>query len=218
MLLRFGLAPRRIGMGGAAFQAYWKDTHAPVVRGMPGLALYHQNHAVLRDGEPLLPWPGFDACAQFGAADGAAFDQAFSSPHYLGPVSTDARQFVDTSLGGIVQCTQRLRQGDTGAALGGRAVRLLSFLRLAPLVPLPALEAALATLADPARARGRELFIAVPTGQRVSLFEAVEVLGFDDADAALAHVLGGEARHRNQSLTGLVRGTERLIAQVVTVV
>ena len=217
MLTRFSLAPRRTGMSGADFQAYWKDRHPDVVRGMPGLTSYQQNHALLRDDEPLLPWPGFDACAQFGADSSAGFDQAFSSQHYLGPVSADARRFVDIGHGGFVLCRQRLLQGAVDAPVGGQRVRLLSFLRLAPLAGLAALEAALGMLAAPQKALGREVFVAVPDGQHASVFDAVEILFFPDAEAALQHVVHGESRRRMEPLAGLVRGTERLIAQVVAV-
>lgn len=217
MLIRFGLAPRRAGMSSADFQAYWKEKHPEVVRGMPGLTLYRQNHAVLRDGEPLLPWPGFDACAQFGADSVAGFDQAFSSPHYLGPVSADARQFVDNGRGGSLWCRQCLQEGFVDAPAGGDRVRLLTFLRLAPMASLGALEAGLGVLAAPAQALGREVFVAVTDGQHFSVFDAVDVLCFPDADAALRHVAQGESRQRLEPIAGLVRGTERLIAQVVRI-
>ena len=221
MWMRFGVAPRRTGMSTADFQAYWKDRHAPVVLGMPGLTLYHQNHAVLHQGEPLLPWPGFDACAQFGADTPAGFDQAFSSAHYRDAVTPDARQFVDTSRGGFVLCgpqpADAVVQGGLDAPLGGERVRLLSFLRAAPQVPAAGMADALQALELPAQALGRAVWHASAAGQQSSMFDAIEILCFPDPEAALRHVLGGASRLRMEPLAGAIRGTERLIARVAVV-
>lgn len=208
-------------MSSAEFQAYWKDRHAPVVCGMPGLRLYHQNHAVLHHDEPLLPWPGFDACAQFGADSPVGFDQAFSSPHYLADVSADARRFVDTARGGFVLCApQTPRQGSDGsvdAPLGGDRVRLLSFLRCAPTVSSDTLFARLQALDLPADVLGRAVFQTAAAGQRFNIFDAIEILCFPDPDAAVRHVLGGAMRARMEPLAGAMRGTERLIARVAAI-
>ena len=219
MWMRFGVAPRRTGMASTDFQAYWKDQHAPVVCGMPGLRLYHQNHAVLHRGEPLLPWPGFDACAQFGAEDPGGFDTAFTSEHYRGPVTDDARRFVDTTRGGIVLCGSPLCvSGSIEAPIGGDAVRLLSFFRCAPSVALATLGDGLRMLEAPADALGRAVYGAVPeAGKPPGIFDAIEILAFPHADAAVAHVLGGEARRRMEPLAGAIRGTERLIARVAVI-
>lgn len=222
MWMRFGVAPRRTGMSTAEFQAYWRERHAPVVCGMPGLTLYHQNHAVLHQGEPLLPWPGFDACAQFGAESPAGFDQAFTSAHYRDAVTPDARQFVDTSRGGFVLCAPQSPaapvQGDLDAPLGGERVRLLSFLRAAPQVAAASLADALQVLDMPQNALGRGVWRATVAGQQFSIFDAVEILCFSSPDAALQHVLGGASRARMEPLAGAIRGTERLIARVAVIV
>lgn len=154
------MAPRRAGWSLAEFQTYWRDQHAPVVCGMPGLRAYLQNHAVLEHGEPLLPWPGFDACAQFGAADPSDFELAFSSLHYTGPVTDDARRFVDTTRGGTMLCDPldpASLQGTTAAPIGGERVRLLRFLRAAPGVPMDGFLQALRQLEVPQDALGQEL-------------------------------------------------------------
>jgi len=221
MWMRFGMAPRRAGMSAADFQAYWKDRHAPVVCGMPGLTLYQQNHAVLHRGEPLLPWPGFDACAQFGADAPAGFDQAFSSAHYREAVTPDARQFVDTARGGFVLCSPPPlvsdALGSTDAPLGGEPVRLLSFLRCAPQVAASTLADGLQAAQLPRDALGRTVYRMATSGPYFSLFDAVEILCFPHPDAAVQHVLGGALRARMEPLAGLVRGTERLIARVAIV-
>ena len=221
MWMRFGVAPRRTGMSTADFQAYWRERHAPVVCGMPGLTLYHQNHAVLHRGEPLLPWAGFDACAQFGADSPAGFDQAFTSTHYRDAVTPDARQFVDTARGGFVLCAplspEAQVHGDLDAPLGGERVRLLSFLRAAPQVTAASLADALQALDLPPDALGRGVWRATVAGQQFSIFDTVEILSFPDPDAALRHVLGGASRARMEPLAGVMRGSERLIARVAVV-
>jgi uncharacterized protein (TIGR02118 family) len=218
--MRFGMAPRRAGWSLAEFQTYWRDQHAPVVCGMPGLRAYLQNHAVLEHGEPLLPWPGFDACAQFGAADPSDFELAFSSLHYTGPVTDDARRFVDTTRGGTMLCDPldlARPQGTTAAPIGGERVRLLRFLRAAPGVPMDGFLQALRQLEVPQDALGRELHPGSSAAPRPNLFDAVEILGFADPDAALRHVLGGAERLSMEPLAGWIRGTERLIARVAVV-
>lgn len=221
MWMRFGVAPQRADMSTEDFQAYWRDRHAPVVCGMPGLTLYHQNHAVLHQGEPLLPWPGFDACAQFGAAAATGFDQAFSSAHYRDAVTPDARRFVDTARGGFVLCAPQppaaQTHGDLDAPLGGERVRLLTFLRAAPQVSAASLADALQALDIPVDALGRGVWRATVAGQQFSIFDAVEILCFPGPDAALRHVLGGASRLRMEPLAGAIRGTERLIARVAVV-
>src|SRR4051794_9456279 len=95
MISRFGFAPRKPDLSIADFQNHWRTSHAAAIRGMAGLKRYWQNHAVLRDGEPLLPWPGFDACAQIEAETLVELDKAFITPYYHGPVREDEKRFID---------------------------------------------------------------------------------------------------------------------------
>lgn len=222
MITRFGIAPRKTGMSASDFQAHWRGPHARVVRDMQGLTRYWQNHAVLREGEPLLPWPGFDACAQFGAEKLTDFDRAFSSEHYLGPVRDDEPNFVDNSKGGSMLCERILAKGDVGVgsknACGESGVRLMTFMRLAPMASLTTLGTALVDAPLSGSACGREVFLALTSGQRFSVFEALEILLFTNADEALQHVCSAKAREQHADLAGLIRGTERLIARVNVVI
>ena len=56
-----------------------------------------QNHAVLRDGVPLLPYPGFDVCAETEFADFDTMRAGFASPHYQQTVRGDEKNLIDGS-------------------------------------------------------------------------------------------------------------------------
>ena len=64
MIIRFGMAPRLPGSSFEAFQKHWMTSHADAAGAIPGLLAYTQNHSVLVEGKPLLPYPGFDACSE----------------------------------------------------------------------------------------------------------------------------------------------------------
>lgn len=51
---------RRAGMSREEYSNYWKNTHAPILKEIPGLMGYVQNHALedLEGNEP--PYDGFD--------------------------------------------------------------------------------------------------------------------------------------------------------------
>jgi uncharacterized protein (TIGR02118 family) len=222
MITRFGMAPRKAGMDAAAFQAHWRTTHADVVLGMGGFKRYWQNHAVLRDGEPLLPWTGFDACAQFDGDSIADFDRAFSTEHYLSAVRGDEPNFLDTSRGGYMLCERIYADGraqdDTIDETVRSCVRLMTFMRLTPMGSVAVLGEALRAPVRGGDAVGREAFLASIGGQRYSVFDAVEIQWFTHADAAEMYVRSAAARERRAQLAGLVRGTERLIARVHVVI
>lgn len=226
MITRFGMAPRKPGMATADFQQHWRTTHARVAGALDGFTRYWQNHALLRDGEPLLPWPGFDVCAQIEGASIADLDRAFTSAHYLGAVREDEQRFIDTTRGGYMLCERVAAEGDLADAARGGAVlpgvRLMTFMRLAPMASMAALGERLCARGPDTQAFGREVFLALGGGtmggQRYSLFEALEILWFTDADAALRHVTSTQARLWRTELAALVRGTERLIASVHTVI
>jgi uncharacterized protein (TIGR02118 family) len=225
MITRFGMGTRKAGTTAEEFQAHWRTSHADVVRGMGGLTRYWQNHAVLRDGEPLLPWPGFDACAQIEGESIADLDRAFSSPHFLSAVRPDERDFLDLTRGGYMLC--ELAHAEGSAQAGSLAdtvrngVRLLTFMRLSPLASQGPLAQALHQPLDGGEWTGREIYLALTgmaSGQRFSQFDALETLWFVDAQAAERYVCSVRARERRTQLAGLVWGTERLIARVNAVI
>lgn len=103
MIVRLGMAPRRAGMTPEQFQQHWRTSHADVVSTMPGLRRYVQLHAVLDGGEPLLPYPGFDACSALSFDDVPGMDAAFESETFRGAVMRDEQDFVDkTRFVGVI--------------------------------------------------------------------------------------------------------------------
>jgi uncharacterized protein (TIGR02118 family) len=196
-----------------AFQAHWRTTHAAIIGGLPGLSRYWQNHAVLRAGRPLLPWPGFDACSEMDAEDVAGFDALFASPRYRGEGRADEEEFVDRARGAAVVAARTFSSGMAGEA----PARLLTFLRRAPGVPAAALGETLRHGGRGRGAAGREVFEAAP-GQRAAPFDAVESLWFGSLGAAERHLTAPTAHADREALAGLVAGTERLLCEVVVVV
>ncbi|MEE8601480.1 EthD domain-containing protein [Euzebya tangerina] len=85
-----------------AFQEYWRTAHADAASRIPGLRRYVQNHQILVAGHPVLPYPGFDACAELEFDSIEDHDAGFSSPEYLSAVRTDEDRFVDKSRFSVV--------------------------------------------------------------------------------------------------------------------
>ncbi|WP_293858034.1 EthD domain-containing protein [uncultured Alsobacter sp.] len=213
MITRIGLAPRRPGLDVDTFQAHWRGRHGELAAQLPGVRRYWQNHAVLRDGEPLLPWTGFDACAEIDFESLEAMAGAFVTPLYLGPIRDDEAYLIEKTRGGMVLTRRTILSG----APHLEGIRLLTFLRAAPGKPARDLQAALAEAPDVPEAVGRELCAALDpeeAGGHVSVFDAVEVLWFATAQDAERHVVSAGARARRAGFAERVRGVERLIARV----
>jgi len=51
---------KKAGMSREEFRGYWKDTHAPIAKEMPGLKEYVQNHALVDPEGNEPPYDGFD--------------------------------------------------------------------------------------------------------------------------------------------------------------
>jgi uncharacterized protein (TIGR02118 family) len=51
---------KKAGMSREEFRGYWKDTHAPIVKEMPGLKEYIQNHALVDPEGNEPPYDGFE--------------------------------------------------------------------------------------------------------------------------------------------------------------
>ena len=217
MISRFGSAPRKPDLTITQFQEHWRTSHARVVGQMVGLKRYWQNHAVLRDGETILPWPGFDACAQIDADTLLDMERAFLAPHYQITVREDERRFINHTGFGMTLCERALDEG----RVDGSGVRLLTFMRLAPMRAPAALSEALLSAPRSGVAKGREVYLAltgVAAGQRSSLFDAVEALWFDDEAEAERQVRSAEEREHRTRLADSVRGCERVITRVIKVI
>lgn len=212
-LSRIGFAPALPHFSIPEAQAHWAGPHAEVSLTMPGVDRYWQNHAVLKDGLPLLPWTGFDCCSEFDFADTAAMDAAFASTAYFENVRPDEAQLLDKTKGGMLIAERHRTHGDPAAA----PYRLMRFHRIAPLRPVAALADALLALDAVPGAICREVYVALDgglTGQRAAMYDAVEIDGFASAEAALAHALSAEARARRTAHAHLLRGTDHLVARV----
>ena len=217
MLTRIGMAPRKAGLDVHKFQAHWGGRHGELASQMPGVSRYWQNHEVLENGEPLLPWAGFDACSDFDFESIPAMDAAFASDQYQIAVRADEANIVDKTKGGLL-LTERNVEGSIDLQ---KNVRLLTFFRLAPQRASAELAAALKASPKPSQATARETFIALhgaEAAQRLSIFDAVEGLWFEAPEEALRFIRSDEARDRRSRMADLVRGTERLLARVRVIV
>jgi uncharacterized protein (TIGR02118 family) len=213
-LVRIGMAPRAHGLTAAAAQEHWRTAHRDAALGIPGLLAYVQNHAVLRDGRPLLGYPGFDVCAETEYDDLAAMRAAFASDHYRGAVRDDEAKLIDGSRF-MLALTHRHVVADGDIPDG--AVKLMTFLRAAPSARDGALldvlagdYARAAAAAGPLRHEQLITDAAAHDGDLAACCDAVDVLWFADADAALV-----AAEHRLDDagwlLGGIAFGTARAI-------
>jgi uncharacterized protein (TIGR02118 family) len=212
MITRIGVAPRRPGLDVHDFQAHWSGTHGAVVAHLVGVARYWQNHAVLDQGEALLPWPGFDACSDIDFPDLATMQTAFASPQYQDAVRRDEAFLVDKSRGGLMLSRRVSVHGQAGP----RGIRLWRFLRAAPGVRADDLHRALADAPHLPGALAQERFEALDfeeTGTP-AIFDAAETFWFETAPAALSALRTAAMRERAAGFSGLVRGSEYLLARV----
>lgn len=213
MITRIGLAPRRPGLDIDTFQAHWRGRHGELAAQLPGVRRYWQNHAVLHEGEPILPWTGFDACAEIDFETLESMGGAFLTPLYLGAIRDDEAYLIEKSRGGMVLSRRTIVSG--APKLDG--IRLLTFMRAAPGRRARDLQSAVTEAPDVPEAVGREVFAALEpdeAGGHVSVFDAVEMLWFRTVQEAGRHVVSAGARNRRAGYPELVRGVERLIAEV----
>src|SRR5262249_4548700 len=91
---------------------------------LAGLRSYVQNHAILSDGRPLLPYPGFDACSEIAFDSLEAMDAAFESDHYRQNVTADEHVLIDKSRFGLLLTERRVLDGGEP---GEGAVKLMTF-------------------------------------------------------------------------------------------
>lgn len=212
MITRIGMAPRRFALTSTEFQRHWHDVHGPLVRKFEGLRRNWQNHAILRDGEPLLPWPGFDACSEMDFNDVAAMQLAFRPDRYPPELQADSEYLIDKSKAAPMVA----RRIHVSGTIDPQAVRLMTFMRAAPDCA-GRIGAALRTLPMAYAATARELYLSLDSVAAVSGlcgFDAVDVLWFDRPDSAERYLISAEAREHRHALAHVVRGVERLIARV----
>lgn len=221
MLVRVGMAPRPRGVSYEAFQEHWRGTHGPLVTGMPGLRRYVQNHAVLRDGRPLLPYAGFDACAETEFDDLAAMHASFASPLYRQAITADEQELIERARFSLLLAERRVLAEHGGPEQG---VKLLTFLRVHPgstrVALLEALAGEYAETVAAARPLRHEQLVGLAEPDPDSppqAADAVDLLWFADADAALAFLGSAAAHEADSALAGRAFGRERLLAHPVRV-
>lgn len=89
------LLKRKPGLSVAEFQDYWRNTHAPLVPGTPGLRRYVQCHVCPETYDTDMP--AFDGVAELSWPDWATFEQAWASDELQVEQSEDVKRFVDTA-------------------------------------------------------------------------------------------------------------------------
>lgn len=216
-LVRIGLAPRAAGLSYEAVQEHWRTSHRDAALGLEGMRSYVQNHAVLRGGRLLLPYPGFDVCAETEFDDVASMRAAFASDHYRHAVREDEAKLIDGSRFMLVLTRRRvISDGEPPDS----AVKLMTFLRRSPRASTRALVEVLAgpyaravAHANPLR---HEQLITEPAAHATELpacCDAVDLIWFADAEHALDAVTGVLAEHAGPLLSGTAFGAERTLVR-----
>lgn len=216
MIIRIGMAPRRIGTSFTEFQRHWREEHSAVAQQIPGLRGYVQNHSILDGaGRPLLPYPGFDACAETAFDDLAGMDAAFGSPTYQGAVRADEDLLIDKSRFFLLLCDRVVIDG--GGAEDG--IKLMTFMRAHPLVNGDKLRTlASGRYADLVKSAGAIRHVQlIPSldlhvGRQPPSCELVECVWFETTQHALDFVNGSAGSEADDLLGGKVFGRERLLA------
>jgi uncharacterized protein (TIGR02118 family) len=222
VIVRVGMAPRAASLDFEAFQKHWADEHGALAGTLAGLRGYVQNHALLRDGRPLLPYPGFDACSELSFDSLEEMDEAFESDHYRRNVTADEKDLVDKTRFSMMLTERRVLAEGNG---GSGAVKLLTFLSADRNAGAGALGAALAgpyrdTLRDAGLLRHEQLLV-IPgahDGRMAPMADAVDLLWFADADSALGFLASEAAFAAGYTLAGLASGAQRLLARELQVV
>jgi hypothetical protein len=218
-ITRVGMAPRAAGLTFESAQEHWRTEHGDVASGIPGLQSYVQNHAVLRNGAPLLAYAGFDACSELEFADFDAMRAGFASEHYQTAVRADERALIDKSRFMMALTRRRVLAG--GDPPDG-AVKLMSFLRVhpnsSPGALVEALEGPYAEAVQEAQPMRHELLVTDAGEHEPTLppcCDAVDILWFGSPDDALGALTGVLSQRPGWLLAGVAFGAARLIARPV---
>lgn len=222
MITRLGMAPRLEGHTYEQFQHHWRTSHADAAGKIPNLRRYVQNHAVLRDGVPVLGFPGFDACSELDFDSVELMTEGFASEEYQVRVRADERAFVEKSrFSSILADRPVLIDG----ARPKNGVKLLQFYRLHPRSTAATLAQVLHSFDSSALrkegVRRRELLVPLtnpPAELGAPAAEAVDMQWFDNVDAALSFLRSSFADSCAWKLGGVAFGGARHLATEVDVV
>ncbi len=170
-----------------------------------------QNHALLRAGSPLLPWPGFDACSEMDFDDVLAVQQALSEEHYPRELRADSAHLIDASK----STAMLMNLVHVAGAIDLCHIRLLTFLRRVPGRTQTELNLELSRLPMASAARARELYLPLDGPEMTpNAFDAVDVQWFGKPEDAERYVISREAGEHRFAIAHLTRGVERLRARV----
>jgi uncharacterized protein (TIGR02118 family) len=222
VVVRIGMAPRAPSLGFEEFQEHWATGHGALAGTLDGLRSYVQNHAILIDGRPLLPYPGFDACSELTFDSLEAMDAAFDSEHYRTTVTADEQSLIDKSRFGLMLTDRRvLADGDPGAG----AAKLLTFFVADRNSGLDELAEALAgpyrhavAGASPLRHEQLVVLSGAHDNRRAAMADAVDLLWFPGPVEALAFLASDAAFAAGYTLAGRASGVQRLLARTIRVV
>jgi uncharacterized protein (TIGR02118 family) len=93
-ITRVFIARRRPDLSIEEFQHYWRNEHAAITLTFPDINRYVQNHLAVRNGQLLLPHPGFDVFSELDFESADAMDASWSSPEYA-VGEDDENNFID---------------------------------------------------------------------------------------------------------------------------
>ena len=128
MIISIGLLPRYRGQHIEEFLRLW-SAHAVWAKVVPKRIGYVQNFAVIKEGRHLLPYPGFDVCAETVYQDEAAMEEAYLTPQSQDSFD-DHSKFVDErGYCHVLSHERRVRVNGTPPI---DAVKLMTFMRSNP--------------------------------------------------------------------------------------
>jgi len=213
------MAPRAERLTFEAAQEHWRTEHGDVASGIPGLQGYVQNHAILRAGTPLLPYPGFDVCSELEFADFDTMRSGFASEHYQQTVRADETNLIDKTR--FMMALTRRRVIDGGEPPEG-AVKLMTFLRSHPgstdAKLVQTLEGPYAEAAEETGPLRHELLITHGEEHEPAVppcCEAIDILWFASPEDALGALTGVLSGRPGWLLAGIAFGTARLLARPI---
>jgi uncharacterized protein (TIGR02118 family) len=220
LVTRVGLVPRAEGLTVEEAQEHWRGPHGDVAREIPGIRSYVQNHATYLDGAPLLPYPGFDICAELEFDSFEVMREGFASEHYQTAVRADENHLIDKRRF-MLALTRRRVLFDDGVPED--AVKLMTFLRVHRGV---ATEELIETLTGPygeaVRRAGpvrHDLLVTDAEAHDSTMpppcCEAIDVLWFGSPGDAVEALTGALSDRAGWLLAGLAFGTARLLARPI---
>ena len=224
MIIRFGMAPRLPESSFESFQRHWMTSHADAAGAIPGLMAYTQNHSILVEGRPILPYPGFDACSELAFETVESMNDGFSSQQYRESVRQDEDAFIDKSRFSLALVREQLAIGSFSSTPDS-AVKTISAFRCHPSTEGQRLISALCETAVGAVAKDNQLAQRVLTtdheahaGQPPAVFDAVHMAWFPSLEIATTHLRSSNRDRAELALAGLVFGRVDLLVKEIHVV